>query len=259
MGKMKLEKSQVVADKTAKTEYENGIRLLSKQKPKEALRHLKKALELNPHFEEAKHALDDALEALTWNAWYFCKKCGKLILPNSLYPYLTIDGYCPRCGEFAPTFKEEIISVVEIAVKIALFGIFPILVFIFCGIPSLQLIPKKMTVEVDWYPLTDGIFMAANLTPLIMLLMLFLNDPYLLQETNYLLFGKLDDASYFIAGSLFFFMIMYLYFFVLLTPFFTLHKRGLWKSRVHQKQILIFTAIFVGVILVARMSFGVFR
>jgi len=259
MRNMKTEKNQTVIEKTAKMEYEDGIRLLSKQKPREAIYHIKKALELNPHFEEAKQALEDALEALTWNAWHFCKKCGKLILPNSLYPYLTIDGYCPKCGEFAPTFKEEIISIAEIALKIALFGIFPILIFIFCGMPNLQLIPKKMIVEPEWYDLTDGIFMAANLTPIMLLLMLLFNDPELTREINFFLFGKFSDTAYFIAASLFFFVIMYLYFFVLLTPFFTLHKKGMWKSKPHQKQILIYTAIFVGVILILRMSFGVFR
>lgn len=248
-----------VIRKSALAGYEAGIEFLRKQKPKEAIFHLKKALEINPHFKEAQEALEDASEALKWNTQYFCKKCGKLVLPNTPYPYLTIDGYCPRCGEYVPTIKEEIISAVEIILKLALYGIFPLLIFWFCGIPNFQVFPERGIVTSDWNDLTDGIFMAAAFTPLMLLIMLFLNNPYLLTLLNAYMFRPFQGFSYYVVSVLFLFFVVYLYFFSVLTPFFAMHKKGLWKNKTHQKQILIFTMIFAGLIVIIRMASGVFR
>lgn len=248
-----------VIGKSALTEYEIGIEFLRKQKLKEAIFHIKKALEINPHFKEAKETLEDASEALKWNTRYFCSKCGKLVLPNSPYPYLTIDGYCPRCGEYVPTIKEEIISAAEIILKLALFGIFPILVLWFCGMPNFQVFPERGVVTSDWNDLTDGIFTAAAFTPLMLLIMLFLNNPYLLTLLNAYLFRPFQGFSYFIVGVFFLFFVVYVYFFLMLTPFFAMHPKGLWKNKEHQKQILIFTLIFASFIVILRMASGVFR
>jgi phage FluMu protein Com len=245
--------------KSALAEYETGIRLLRKQKPREAISHIKKALEINPRFKKAQEALEDASEALTWNARYFCRKCGKLVLPNSQYPYLTIDSYCPRCGEYVPTIKEEIISAAEIILKLALFGIFPLLVFWFCGMPNFQVFPERGIVASDWNDLTDGVFMAAAFTPFMLIIMLLLNNPYLLTILNAFMFRPFQGFSYYIAAVFFLFFVIYLYFFFILTPFFAMHKKGLWRNKMHQKQVLIFTAIFVGFIVIIRMASGVFR
>ena len=239
--------------------YEAGLEFLKKQKPREAIPYFQRALQIYPQLEEAREALEDTLEALSWNAWYFCSKCGKAVLPNSQYPFLDINGFCPRCGESIPTQKEILINVAEVGLKLFLFGIFPILVFIFCGLPNYQFIPEKGIVAAVWNDLTDGIFQALAFTPIITFLMVLLNDPYLVWKLNYYLFSHFHGLAYFIVGAIFLFFVVYLYFFALLTPIFALHKKGTWKSKKHQKSILIFSGVFVIIIMVIRITFGVFR
>lgn len=249
----------MTAKEEALSSYDIGLQLLKEQKPAEAILYLQKAVKINHQLKEAKNALEDVLEALSWNASYFCRKCGKAIFPNSSYPFLNIDGFCPKCGESVPTQKEMVISALEVGLKLFFFGIFPILIFLFCGVPNYQFIPRKGTVEVTWNDLTDGIFQAMAFTPIMLFIMILINDPDLIWKINYYMFSPFQGQAYFIVGLLFLFFVIYIYFFILLTPIIALHKKGLWKTKEHQKKMLIYTAIFAGIIAVIRVSFGIFR
>lgn len=243
----------------AENHLKKGIDLLKKQKPREAIPSLNMALKLNPSLEEAKLALKDAIEGLKWNTWHFCRKCGKLITPNRGYPLVEIEGFCPRCGQSTPTMKEELISQVELVAKLVSFGIFPVVVFIFCGMPNWRYI-YPYGVGYAWNSLAAGIIRAAQFTPIVILFLIVINDPLAFSISKPLdyLFGPLVDSPLYLFAALpFLFLIMYLYFLLLLTPIITIHKKGLWRSKKHQKTILLYTSIFVGLITTIRIASGV--
>jgi len=243
----------------AEKHFKKGIDLLKKQKPREAIPSLNMALKLNPSLGEAKLALEDAIEGLKWNTWHFCRKCGKFITPKRGYPLVEIEGFCSRCGQSTPAVKEELISQVELVAKLVSFGIFPIVVFIFCGMPNWQHI-YPYRVGYAWNPLTGGIIRAAQFTPIVILFLIVINDPlaFSISEPFDYLFGPLVDSPlYLFAAFSFLFLIVYLYFLLLLTPIVTIHKKGLWRSKKHQKNILLYTSIFVGLIATIRIASGV--
>ena len=238
--------------------FSKGMELLKMGKPREAAKRLMKALELNPDFPEARYALEEALEALNWNSFYFCNECGKLALPKSSYPWLQIDGFCPRCGNSLPTKKEELLAFTELAVKAVLFGIFPVVTFLFCAIPYLQLDPQLKIVKVMWNAFYDGLYMAATFTPIVLIGLYLFGDPegYTLRNFNYYTFASLPTPIDFVAALLFFLVLVYLYFLLMLTPIISLHKIGMWKSKEHQKTVWTFTLIYWGIIALIRISFG---
>lgn len=243
----------------AEKHFKKGINLLKKQKPREAIPSLNMALKLNPSFEEAKLALKDAVEGSKWNTRHFCRKCGKLITPKRGYPLVEIEGFCPTCGQSTPAIKEEIISHIELVVKLISFGIFPIVVFIFCGMPNWQHI-YPYRAGYAWNTLAGGIIRAAQFTPIVILFLIVINDPlaFSISEPLDYLFGPLVDSPlYLFAAFSFLFLIVYLYFLLLLTPIVTIHKKGLWRSKKHQKNILLYTSIFVGLIATIRIASGV--
>jgi len=237
---------------------QRGIELLKEQKPREAIKPLRRALELAPYLEEAREALEEAMESLEWNVAHFCKKCGKLVLPHSEYPLLLIDGFCPRCGNAVNTKKEEFIAFAELAVKLILFGIFPIVAFIFCGMPHRLLNIKTLAVEVTWYALYDGLQMALTLTPIVIALLFLYNDPNanIIRNFNHYTFASLPSPFDFITAFLFFFLLVYLYCLIVLTPIVSLHKIGQWRSKEHQKKILKLSLAYVGIIGLIRVACG---
>ena len=243
-----------------KGKYQKGIELLKEQKPADAIPYLSEAVQVNPDLQDAKISLQEAKEGLEWNVWHFCKECGKLILPNKGYPLVDINGFCSRCGSSVNTQREVFIGAAEILIKMILFGIFPILVFIFCGMPNYQLIPEKGIVAAAYNDLTDGTFSAAAFTPLLLALMSAINDPWALAKLNGLLFSRLQSTPfYFLGAILFLFLAIYLYFFLLLTPFVTIHRRTQWRSKQHQKLILICTIILFALVMAPRIASGIFR
>jgi len=245
--------------KNSETEnqYKTGLELLKKQQPKEAIPALNKAVKLDASFDEAKSSLEDAVEALNWSNWYFCRNCGKFVRPEKGYPWVEIDDFCPRCGNSVPTQKEVLISHVEIAVKLVFFGIFPLLVFIFCGMPYWQHV-YPYSVKIVWSRIIDGIITAANFTLIVHVFLVMINDPwaYSLTSIKNLLNPLQNSPLYFLAEISILFLLMYLYFLLILTPILTIHKKGLWKDRKHQKSIILYTSMFVGLIVIIRVASG---
>ncbi len=244
----------------AEMKYKKGVELLKGQKPRDAIPYLSEAVQANPNLQDARFALQEAIDASKWNVSYFCKECGKLILPNAKYPMLNINGFCSRCGSWVNTQREIAFGAIEIITKVILFGIFPVLVFIFCGMPNYQFIPEKGTVESAWNDLPDGTFSAAAFTPLMLIILSIINDPWALTKLNFLLFAPLlGTPHYFLAGMLLLFLALYLYFFLLWTPFITIHRRAQWRSKQHQKILLLYTVIVFACVMVPRIVSGVFR
>ena len=235
-----------------------GMELLKMGQPKEAAKRLMKALELKPNFPEARYALEEALEALNWNSFYFCSECGKLALPKSNYPWLQIDGFCPRCGNSLPTKKEELFAFAEIAIKAVLFGVFPIVAFLFCAIPYVQVDPQLKIARVMWSALYDGLYMAATFTPIVLIFLHLFDDPqgYTIRNFNHYTFASLPTPMDFVATLLFFLVLIYFYFLVMLTPIVSLHKLGTWKSKKHQKTVWTLTLIYWGTIALIRIFSG---
>lgn len=242
----------------AEEQYKRGLELLKKQKPKEAIQALNMALMLDPSSQEAKLVLKDATEALEWSSCCFCQNCAKLLTPKTGYPWIEIDQFCPRCGQPVSTQKEVLISYAELIIKLVLFGIFPIGVLIFCGMPIWRYVyPYGMAIA--WNRLTDGILLAAQLTLLVHVFLVVINDPWAhsLSAINYLLSPLGNSPLYFLAALLILFLVMYLYFFLLLTPILAIHKRGLWKDKKHHKPIFLYSLILVGLIAIIRIASGV--
>jgi len=223
---------------------QEGIELLKEQKPREAIKRLMKALELNPQLKEARTAFEEAMESLKWNTAYFCKNCGKLLLPRSEYPMFQIDEFCPRCGRPASVIKEEIIAFAELALKFLLFGIFPIAVLLFCGVTRT--------------PVYEGIRSALTFTPVVLALLFLYDDPNAksIQEFNYYTFASLPSPIDFTMALLFLFFLVYLYCLFMFTPIVTIHKIGLWKKREHQRKILAISLAYTGVVGLIRVACG---
>lgn len=248
----------------AKQLYNEGLELLKQQKPREALSFLKKAFDLDRDSEEVRRSLTDAQEGLKWNVAYFCRTCGAFIRPEKEYPTLKINGFCPRCGNSVPTQKEDIISFTELAVKALLIGIFPLLIFVFAGMPNFQISPN-MVIGARWNALSDGIFLSLSFTPLVVILQVLFDPQGIgLWWLNYHIGGVFEPLKnihillYFASQVFLLFVALYTYFFVMLTPMFALHKKGKWKERKHQKQLIIYASLIVIVIAAFRASSGIF-
>jgi len=239
--------------------FEAGLSFLKNQNPSKAVPELQKATILDPTFKEAKIALSEARESLNWNSYYFCPKCGKFIEPDKEYPQLDIKGFCPRCLTIVPTRKELIINHAEIATKLVLFGVLPILIFFFCGIPYPQHTPPYR-ISIRWSRLSTGIISALTFTPAVYLFLMLINDPwaYTLGGINWMINSIQNPSLYFLAATAFLFLIMYIYFLLLLTPIMTLHKRGMWRRKKHQKKLFLYTSLYTAFILLIRASSGVF-
>lgn len=235
-----LNRKQMRAEKLT----QEGIELLKEQKPREAIKRLMKAVELNPQLKEARTAFEEAMESLKWNAACFCRNCGKLLLPRSEYPVFQIDEFCPRCGEPVSVIKEQIIAFAELALKFLLFGIFPISVFLFCGVTAT--------------PLYEGIRSALTFTPIVLALLFLYDDPNArsIQEFNYYTFASLPSPLDFITALLFLFLLLYLYCLLMFTPMVTIHKIGFWKKGEHQKRILAISLAYTGIIGLIRVASG---
>ena len=243
----------------AKKHFDTALESLKRQKPDKAIPELLQALKLNPLFEEAKNALEEALESIEWTSFYFCPKCGKYIRPEKQYPELRISTICPRCGASLPTKREMILNYIEFSLKLIAFGMLPILILIFCGMPYIQHSPPY-SITIKWSPLPLGIISALTFTPAIFLFLLLINDPeaYTLGFIASTLNSIENPILRFITSALFLFLTMYVYFFLIFTPMITMHPSGLWMRRNHQKKIVICSFLFTGLIIIIRTSSGVF-
>jgi phage FluMu protein Com len=244
----------------AKEKYKKGVEFLKLGKPLKAIPLLEKALESEPKFEEANFALHEAKKGLLWGSPQFCHDCGKLLEPLSEYPYLKFEEFCPKCGEIQNLEKEEIISAFEVLTKMVLFGVLGILLLIFCAMPNLQL--TFTGIWYLWNHLSEGIFLAMNYTPIIIVFLILINDPwgFTISKINFHVFVPLrnNPALYFAVSVLFLIFVVYVYFFLLLTPFLAICRKNLWKTWSHQKKLLVYTLIFSGFIVLVRIASGVF-
>lgn len=238
--------------------FEAGVELLKKQNPHKAIPELLKAVTLDPSFEKARTVLEEAKESITWNSYYFCPNCGKFIEPNEAYPEVKISGICPRCQAKVPTWKELVINYAEISIKLLMFGILPILILIFCGMPYMQHNPPH-GITIKWSPLPLGVITALTFTPIVFLFLLLINDPYgySLGTISLMLNSINNPILYLLAAIIFLYLIMYIYFFLLLTPILALHKKGIWRKSEHQKRILLCTSLYTSLIILVRAISGV--
>jgi len=244
----------------AENAYNKGVEFLTLGKPSKAIPFLQEALKLNFGREEVKSALSEARSGLMWSSPKFCSKCKKLLEPISEYPYLKYENFCPRCGETQSFDKEEFISVMEFSTKLIFFGVYILLLLIFCAIPNLQL-----TLTGIWYlwnPLVNGVFLAISFSPIVVMFFVLINDPWgsSLSSINLQFFAPLRSSPplYLAVSILLLLTTVYLYFFFLLTPFLAVHRKRTWISVKHQKKLLMYTSIFCGFIIFVRMACGVF-
>jgi hypothetical protein len=243
----------------AEEAYEKGVELLTLGKPSKAIPLLEKSLKLNSK-EEVKSALLEAKNGLMWSSPKFCVKCKKLVEPTSQYPNLEYDGFCPRCGQELNFDKELAISYLEFFTKLIFFGIYIVAVLVFCAMPNPQL--TLTGIWVIWNRLVSGVVLAISFTPIVTMFLILINDPWGV-SLRYLIFGFFDPLGsnpplYFVASVLVLGVTIYLYFFLLFTPFLAVHKKRMWISWKHQKKLLIYTAIFCGIVIVPRIASRVF-
>jgi len=252
---------ETVKNKSGKAEefYKKGLDALRKGDYEGALLMLTITTKISPSFKNAERLISEIKEGLKWTAQYFCPKCGKFIEPESTYPLFKISEYCPNCGTSLPTKKENLINFVEISIKLLLFGIFPILLLIFCGIPYPQ-ITQWGGISIKWTRLSDGIFSALSLTPLTFLFLLAINDPEgnILGIINWKFNSLGTTPAYYTASALLLFFVVYLYFLLLLTPIVTMHRKNEWMKWRKQKRFLGYSIIFTSLILIRRALAGIF-
>jgi hypothetical protein len=247
----------------AREAYRRGIEFLALGKPSKAIPLLEKAVKLNFEMEEAKSALAEAKSGLLWSSPKFCSKCQKLLEPASEYPILKYENFCPRCGQAQSFDKEVLINMMELFTKLIFLGVYIIALLFFVAMPNLQLV-KGGVWFVVWNPLAGGVFLAASFTPIFITFFLLTNDPWgnhSLRFINFTFFEPMRDSnpSLYLAASILLLVIsVYLFFFIMLTPFLTVHRKGMWMAANHQKKLLIYTFILCGFIIAVRMANGVF-
>ena len=246
----------------AREAYCKGIKFLALGKPAKAISLLEKALKLNFEMEEAKSALSEAKSGLSWSSPKFCSKCQKLLEPTSEYPILQYEGFCPRCGQAQSFNKEVLINMMELFTKLIFFGVYILALLFFVAMPNTQLLPSGL-VWVAWNPLAEGVFLSASFTPIFITFFLLTNDPwgnYSLRLINFTFFEPLlnNHPLYLAASILLLITSVYLFFFLMLTPFLTVHRKGMWMEAKHQKRLLICTFIVCGFIIAMRMVNSVF-
>ncbi|MEM0095631.1 MAG: hypothetical protein QW660_03230 [Candidatus Bathyarchaeia archaeon] len=250
---------ETLGDVTAK-EFEKGMNYLRKGKISEAEKCFSELLKWKPDFEEVAFVLKEIKESRNWSAKNFCGNCGKLLIPETDYPHLAFSSYCPNCGQTINISKEEYIAIFEFLTKIVAFGVFLPILIVFCSIPFRQ---GTMTgIWYLWNPLLDGIFSAISFTPIVIIILLLVNDPWGFSLKNIhdeiYNFASGNFALLFFISALLLFMVIYIYFLFLLTPFLAIHRKGFWKSGKHQKRLLLCTLLFFGLIIVIRIGAGVF-
>lgn len=254
---MKINKA--LGDITA-GEFENCMNYLRKGKISEAEKCFSELLKWKLDFERAAFVLKEIRESRNWSVKHFCENCGKLLIPETDYPHLTFSSYCPNCGQAINLSKEEYIAIFEFLTKIIAFGVFLPILIVFCSIPFRQ---GTMTgIWYLWNPLLDGIFSAISFTPIVIIILLLVNDPWgfslkNVHDTIYNFAGG-NFALRFFISALLLFALIYIYFLFLLTPIFAIHRKGCWKSGKHQKRLLLYTLLFFGMIIVIRIGAGVF-
>jgi hypothetical protein len=238
----------------------DGMSFLRAGKISEAEECFREALKWKQNVDKALFVLNEIQEGKKWSAKCFCGNCGKLIVPEDSYPRLTFSSFCPNCGRSVDTSKEEFIALFEFLTKIVAFGVFLPILIIFCCIPF-----RQATMSGIWYlwnPLLDGIFSAMSFTPIIIVTLLLIGDPwgFTLQHMHALIFNfaKNNFAARFLISASLLFIVLYIYFFLLLTPFFAAHRRGLWRSMAHQKKLLFYTFLIFVIIMLIRIGAGVF-
>ncbi len=249
-----------VYEERAKKSFENGMNFLREGRILKAEECFLEALKWKSDFDRAKFVLREIQEGKKWSVKHFCGNCGKLIIPESSYPHLTFSSYCPSCGKSINMLKEEFIAIIEFLTKIVAFGVFLPVLIIFCCLPF-----RQATMNGIWYlwnPLLDGVFSALSFTPVVIITLLLINDPwgFSLKNIHAFIFDFVKDnpAACFLASSTILFIALYVYFFFLLTPFLAVHRRGSWRDIKHQKRVLFYTFFFFGLIMVIRVGAGVF-
>jgi len=240
--------------------YEKGIMLLEEGKISEAVEALKKALELKPDFKEARFVLHELEEAEKWNVKHFCRKCGKLLTPSSEFPWLRFTNFCPNCGQIVNLGREEMIALGELFIKFISFGPFLLFLLIFCAIPFRQ--ATLTGIWRLWNPLIDGILLAVTFTPIVVIVLLIIGDPWGsgVRQVYFATFNPLKSFPhlFFVVSLILLFIAIYLYYFLLLTPFLAMHKKGVWRSRKNHKKILKYSIFFFGFIVFVRILSGIF-
>lgn len=258
-----LQQVSSTALEKAEQQYRQGLKLLKEQKPKDAIRLLREALELNPSHKEAQSALREASEGLSWSKAYFCDNCGSLVTPEKEYPRINFAGFCLRCGREISTRREIAIGLAELFTKLILFAIFPVATFIFSVFPVWTYGGGFFRMEMT--NVLSAIFTAISFTPFFILLLLIF-DPHggFLTHAYYSLFDFMQPLTalhpllFFTAEIGILFAAIYLSLLFLLTPIFYIHRKGYWKNKKHQKIILIVTSIFIALVVLRRLSMGVF-
>jgi len=240
--------------------YKLGIRELNEYRNiSKAIQYFEEALALNPYLEKAKFAIQEAKEGLKWKPAIFCEKCGKLQTPKSEYPSLDFESFCQNCGNPVNLNREKYIGIGELVTKLISFGTFLVFILIFLAMPNLQVTTEGIFLL--WNSILDGVFLALTLTPVVILFLIVINDPWAF--TFYKIKAFLEGPKgnmplRLISGLLVLFAALYTYFFLLLTPFLAMHKKGIWRSIKHQKKVLKYTLIIFGLILTIRFLSGVF-
>lgn len=245
------------ADK-AELQYHKGLDLLRNKRQMEAIPFLKAAHELDPTHKKAQVALQGALESVNWNTAYFCEICGGFLKPKKDYPEITFDDFCPSCGH-TPTssYREKAIGFAELMTKAILLGMFPIATFIFCVFPTWTY--KGGGFYMEQITVIAAIYLGANLTPLFILITRAIDPTGLLMDrffnatlNSLAPLNTIHPFLFSMVEILILFLVIYLSFLFILTPIFYMHRKGYWRTKTHQKNILLITLIFVVIVVVGR-------
>lgn len=246
----------------AELQYRKGLDLLRNKKQIEAIPFLEAAYELDHTHKKAQVALQDAMESVNWNTTYFCENCGGFLKPKNDYPEIIFEDFCPRCGHTTTaSHREKVIGFAELMMKAILLGMFPISTFIFSVFPSWTY--KWGGFYMEQITVISAMYLGANLTPLFILLTRAIDPTGLLMDRFFQAtlnsLAPLDTIHpllFSMAEILILFLVIYLSFLFILTPIFYMHRKGYWKTKKHQKTIILITSIFVVLVIVGRCMYA---
>lgn len=250
--------------KEAERYYLMGMKLLKDRKIKKALQTLNKAVKLNPSHAEAQSALNNAKEALRWNRVHICKNCGGLIKPSKDYPEIAFEGFCSQCGqkmsERAPIVMEVSLGFTELFAKAILFASLPLAIFVFSMLPMRQATPRG--IYNVWSTLLEAAVLSLHYTPFFLILFLSYSPSwqFAVQAGNSIeeLRASVHPLLFFPLEIAVFFLIVYFWAFMFFTPFLYIHRKDLWRDWERQKYLLLFALLFTVMVVLRRISAGVF-